>query len=127
MIDYGAKARAVVDDILEWREPDVFAAPGQFPTTEHAERANRDAGRYWWSEQAMRSFRTRDTEVIGGRVLVWSDSNFDHSARVYRAAPLSVDGSPELSDHEFVPSLEQARRLAKYLLRELADYDNVEA
>lgn len=118
------QAEDIYNDRMRYYTHEDLAKDGQFPTVDHAEKANKAEGMYWYDTDSMITFRTRDMEVLKGRVMVWSDTNFDHTARVYKVAPISTWGSPNPSlDYGVADSLDQARRIGRHLTHVMSEKD----
>lgn len=111
-----------LDTVAYWDHVEL-ASEGEFPTVEHAQRKNKEEGGYWYSDENMRAFRTRSLEVISGRVLVWSDIDYE-GFREYKVAPLTKNGSPRTSLNYSTQSLDSARRVGRHLVQILREHDD---
>jgi hypothetical protein len=93
---------------------------GKYGTIEDIKRANREAGRYWFSPDTLRFFRSRvGREVYGGRFFISSEQRETYTERRYTVREAMPDGTIEnASKFMAYPSSQSARNHIDKLLSE---------
>ena len=93
------------------------ALPGPFRTITEMKVANADAGRYFFTRDTMRFFRSRIVPgVIAGRIFITSEQFDDSSPRLYTVRVMGDDGdTADVSTFQQFATLDEARKYARSL------------
>jgi len=102
------------EEMAKW-----ISEPGPWKYISQIIRANMEAGYYFFSEKTIKAFHSKIyEEVYGGRFIITSEKN-GSNPRGYAVRSVSDDGTNINKLEEWYDSIDQARRVARLITKEI--------